>query len=151
MTLEEHLDADLKEAMRSGDSVRKLAIRAVKTAVTEAKVAGAEQRALTDEDVLRLIQRQVKQRRDSIAEFAKGGRTDLIGKEEAEIAILEQYLPAQLGEAEIRARAQAVIEELGAADQKAMGPVMKRLTADLRGQADGTLVSRVVRELLSPR
>lgn len=151
MTLEERLDADLKDAMRSGDSVRKLAIRAVKTAMTEAKVAGTEQRVLTDEDVLRLIQRQVKQRRDSIAEFAKGGRTDLISKEEAEIAILEQYLPAQLGEAEIRARAQAVIAELGATDQKAMGPVMKRLTTDLRGQADGTLVSRVVRELLTQR
>ena len=151
MTLEERLDADLKEAMRSGDSVRKLAIRAVKTALTEAKVAGTEQRTLTDEDVLRLIQRQVKQRRDSIAEFAKGGRTDLISQEEAEIAVLEQYLPAQLGEAEIRARAQGVIAELGATDQKAMGPVMKRLTADLRGQADGALVSRVVRELLSPR
>ncbi len=151
MTLEERLDADLKDAMRSGDSVRKLAIRSVKTALTEAKVAGTEQRELTDEDVLRLIRRQVKQRRDSIAEFAKGGRTDLIGQEEAEIAILEQYLPAQLGEAEIRARAQAVITELGATDQKAMGPVMKRLTADLQGQADGALVSRVVRELLSPR
>jgi uncharacterized protein YqeY len=151
MTLEERLDADLKEAMRSGDSVRKLAIRAVKTALTEAKVAGTEQRTLTDEDVLRIIQRQVKQRRDSIAEFAKGGRTDLISQEEAEIAVLEQYLPAQLGEAEIRARAQGVIAELGATDQKAMGPVMKRLTADLRGQADGALVSRVVRELLSPQ
>jgi len=151
MTLEEQLDADLKDAIRSGNSVRKLAIRAVKTALTEAKVAGTEQRALTDEDVLRLIRRQVKQRRDSIAEFAKGGRTDLIGQEEAEIAVLEQYLPAQLGEAEIRARAQAVITELGATDQKAMGPVMKRLTADLQGQADGALVSRVVRELLSTR
>lgn len=151
MTLEERLDADLKDAIRSGNSVRKLAIRAVKTALTEAKVAGTEQRALTDEDVLRLIRRQVKQRRDSIAEFTKGGRPDLVGQEEAEIAILEQYLPAQLGEAEIRARAQAIITELGATDQKAMGPVMKRLTADLQGQADGTLVSRVVRELLSPR
>jgi len=151
MTLEEQLDADLKDAIRSGNSVRKLAIRAVKTALTEAKVAGTEQRALTDEDVLRLIRRQVKQRRDSIAEFAKGGRTDLIGQEEAEIAVLEQYLPAQLGEAEIRARAQAVITELGATDQKAMGPVMKRLTAELQGQADGALVSRVVRELLSTR
>lgn len=151
MTLEERLDADLKEAMRSGDNVRKLAIRAVKTALTEAKVAGAEPRTLTDEDVLRLVQRQVKQRRDSIAEFTKGGRPDLISKEEAEIAVLEKYLPAQLGEADIRARAQVVIAELGATDQKSMGPVMKRLTADLRGRADGTLVSRVVRELLSPR
>lgn len=152
MTLEERLDADLKDAMRSGDNVRKLAIRAVKTALTEAKVAGAEHRTLTDEDVLRVVQRQVKQRRDSIAEFTKGGRTDLISKEEAEIVVLEKYLPAQLGETEIRARAQAVIAELvGAGLVPGLGTVMKRLTADLRGQADGTLVSRVVRELLSIR
>ena len=81
MTLEERLDADLKDAMRSGDDVRKLAIRAVKTSITEAKVAGTEQRTLTDEDVLRILQKQVKQRRDSVAEFTKGGRPDLVAKE----------------------------------------------------------------------
>ncbi len=149
MTLEERLDADLKDAMRSGDNVRKLAIRAVKTSITEAKVAGTEQRALTDEDVLRIIQKQVKQRRDSIADFTKGDRMDLAAKEEAEIAVLEKYLPQQMTEDEIRVRARAVIAELGVTDQKGMGPVMKRLTADLRGQADGAVVSRVVRELLA--
>ncbi len=149
MTLEERLDADLKDAMRSGDNVRKLAIRAVKTAITEAKVAGTEQRALTDEDVLRILQKQVKQRRDSVAEFTRGGRLDLVAKEEAEIAVLERYLPQQLNEPEIRARAQAVIAELGVTDQKGLGQVMKRLTADLRGIADGAIVSRIVRELLS--
>jgi uncharacterized protein len=149
MTLEERLDADLKDAMRSGDDVRKLAIRAVKTSITEAKVAGTEQRTVSDEDVLRILQKQVKQRRDSVAEFTKGGRLDLVAKEEAEIAVLEKYLPQQMSEDEIRARAQAVIAELGVTDQKGMGAVMKRLTADLRGQADGTTVSRIVRELLS--
>jgi uncharacterized protein YqeY len=151
MTLEERLDADLKDAMRSGDEVRKLAIRSVKTALTEAKVAGTEQRTLGDEDVLRILQKQVKQRRDSVAEFTKGGRLDLVAKEEAEIAVLEKYLPQQMTEAEIRERAQAVIAELGATGPQAMGPVMKRLTADLRGLADGSVVSRVVRELLSGR
>ncbi len=149
MTLEERLDADLKDAMRSGDNTRKLAIRSAKTAITEAKVAGTEQRTLTDEDVLRILQKQVKQRRDSVEEFTKGGRTDLVAKEQAEIAVLEKYLPAQMSEDEIRVRAQAVIAELGVTDQKGMGQVMKRLTADLRGQADGSVVSRVVRELLS--
>src|SRR5512136_2524470 len=148
MTLEERLDADLKDAMRSGDDVRKLAIRSAKTAITEAKVAGTEQRTLSDEDVLRILQKQVKQRRDSVAEFTKGGRIDLVEKEEAEIAVLEKYLPQQMGEDEIRARAQAVIAELGVTDQKGLGQVMKRLTADLRGQADGATVSRIVRELL---
>jgi hypothetical protein len=149
MTLEERLDADLKTAMRDGDTVRKLAIRAVKTALMEAKVAGAEQRSLTEEEVLKIIQKQVKQRRDSIAEFAKGGRQDLIDKEQAEVVVLEVYLPKQMTEAEIRQHAQAVIRELGATDLKAIGPVMKRLTAELRGLADGQTVNRVVRELLS--
>jgi uncharacterized protein YqeY len=149
MTLEERLNADLKEAMRSGDVPRKLAIRAVKTAITEAKVAGTEARSLTDQDVLAIIAKQIKQRRDSIAEFAKGGRSDLVAQEEAEIAVLQVYLPQQLDEAAIRARAQAVIAELGVTDLKGLGPVMKRLTTDLRGQADGQTVNRVVRELLA--
>lgn len=149
MTLEERLDADLKEAMRSGDAVRKLAIRAVKTAITEAKVSGAQQRALSDDDVLKIIAKQVKQRRDSATEFARGGRADLVAKEEAEIAVLEAYLPQQLDEAAIRQRAQTVITELGVTDIKGLGLVMKRLTADLRGQADGQIINRVVRELLA--
>jgi uncharacterized protein YqeY len=149
MTLEERLDADLKEAMRSGDAARKLAIRSVKAAIREAEVAGAEARTLTDQEVLAVIARQVKQRRDSVAEFARGGRPDLVAKEEAEIAVLECYLPTQLSEAEIRERAQAVIGELGVADLKGLGSVMKQLTAELRGLADGQVINRVVRELLT--
>ncbi len=148
MTLEERLDADLKDAMRSGDTTRKLAIRAVKTAITEAKVSGTEAKTLSDADVLAIITRQVKQRRDSIIEYTKGGRPDLVVQEEAEIAVLEVYLPRQLSEAEIRAHAQAVIAELGVIDMKGFGPVMKRLSADLRGTADGQIINRVVRELL---
>jgi uncharacterized protein YqeY len=148
MTLEERLNADLKDAMRAGDETRKLAIRGAKAAIMEAKVSGTEARTLSDADVLAIIGKQIKQRRDSIAEFAKGGRADLIAKEQAEIAVLEVYLPRQLTEAEIRERAKAVIAELGVSDMKGMGPVMKRLTAELRGLADGQVVNRVVRELL---
>jgi uncharacterized protein YqeY len=148
MTLEERLDADLKEAMKSGDTTRKLAIRAVKTAITEAKVAGTEAKTVNDADVLAIITKQVKQRRDSIIEYNKGGRPDLAVQEQAEIAVLEVYLPKQLSEAEIRERAQAVIAELGVTDMKGFGSVMKRLSADLRGIADGQIVNRVVREQL---
>jgi uncharacterized protein YqeY len=148
MTLEERLNSDLLDAMRANDQTRKLAIRAVKAAVTEAKVAGAEARTLNDADVLAIIGKQVKQRRDSIIEFAKGNRPDLVAQEEAEIAVLETYLPRQLTEAEIRVRAQAVIAELGVRDMKGLGPVMKRLSVELRGIADGQLVNRVVRDLL---
>lgn len=149
MTLEEQLAADLKEAMRNGDETRKLAIRSVKTAITEAKVSGTEARVLTDQDVLAIIAKQIKQRRDSAAEFAKGGRIDLVAKEEAEIAVLQPYLPEQLDDEAIRQRAEAVISELGVTDLKGMGPVMKRLSAELRGRADGQAINRIVRELLS--
>jgi hypothetical protein len=148
MTLEERLAADLKEAMRSGDETRKLAIRSVKTAITEAKVSGAEARVLTDQDVLAILVRQIKQRRDSAVEYAKGGRTDLVEKEEAEIVVLQAYLPEQLDDAAIRQRAEVVIAELGVTDLKGLGPVMKRLSAELRGQADGQAINRIVRELL---
>jgi uncharacterized protein YqeY len=149
MSLEERLDADLKDAIRRGQETRKLAIRSAKTAIMMAKVAGEEARTLTDDEVLAIIARQVKQRRDSITEFAKGGRQDLIDQEQAEIDVLAVYLPAQMDEAAVRARAQAVIEELGVTDVKGVGPVMKRLTAELRGQADGQVINRVVRELLA--
>ena len=149
MSLEERLDTDLKDAMRRGQETRKLAIRSAKTAIMMAKVAGEEARTLTDDEVLAIIARQVKQRRDSITEFAKGGRQDLIDQEQAEIDVLTVYLPAQIDEAAVRARAQTVIEELGVTDLKGVGPVMKRLTAELRGQADGQVINRVVRELLA--
>jgi uncharacterized protein YqeY len=148
MTLEERLDADLREAMRSGNAPRKLALRSVKAAITEAKVAGAQQRTLNDADVLSIIIKQVKQRRDSIAEFHKGGRTDLIASEEAEIAVLQAYLPAQLDDSEVRERARSAIAELGVSDLKGIGLVMKRLTGELKGQADGQQINRIVRELL---
>ena len=149
MSLEERLNVELHEAMRKNDTVRKLAIRAVKAALTEAKVAGTEAKALTDQEELAIVARQIKQRRDSIEEFTKGNRPDLVAEEEAEIAVLLEYMPPQLDENGIRARARAVIAELGVSDLKGIGPVMRRLSADLRGQADGQLVNRIVRELLS--
>ncbi|MCX7671243.1 MAG: GatB/YqeY domain-containing protein [Anaerolineae bacterium] len=147
--LEERLNNDLKEAMRRNDETRKLAIRAVKTAITQAKVAGTEARELSEQEVLAIIAKQIKQRRESIEEFTRGNRPDLVAKEQAEIEVLEAYLPKQLSEEEIRARAQAVIAELGVTDLKGLGPVMKRLTAELKGVADGGTINRVVRALLS--
>lgn len=147
--LEERLNNDFKEAMRRSDETRKLAIRAVKAAIALAKVAGAEARELSEQEVLAIIAKQIKQRRESIEEFTKGNRPDLVAKEQAEIEVLETYLPAQLGEEEIRARAQAVIAELGVTDMKGLGPVMKRLTAELKGVADGGTINRIVRSLLS--
>lgn len=149
MSLEERLDADLHAAIRSGDNVRKLAIRAVKAAISEAMVAGAEARKLTEDEQLGIVIRQIKQRRDSIEDFRRGNRPDLAASEEAELAVLQEYLPPQMDEAEVRRRAELVIAEMGARDLKGMGPVMKRLSADLRGRADGQMISRIVRELLT--
>ncbi|MGC8782090.1 MAG: GatB/YqeY domain-containing protein [Anaerolineae bacterium] len=147
--LEERLNNDLKDAMRRNDETRKLAIRAVKAAITQAKVAGTEARELSEQEVLAIIAKQIKQRRESIEEFTRGNRPDLVAKEQAEIEVLEAYLPKQLSEEEIRARAQAVIAELGVTDLKGLGPVMKRLTAELKGVADGGTINRIVRGLLS--
>jgi hypothetical protein len=147
MGIKDQLNNDLKDAMKSKDKLRTETLRGLKSAIKYAEIeAGTD---FGDEDVLAVIGRQAKQRRDSIAEFEKARRTDLVEKETAELAILEQYLPAQLSEAEIKEKAEVVIAELGVSDMKGMGQVMKSLMAELKGQADGKIVNQVVRELLS--
>jgi uncharacterized protein YqeY len=141
------IDTDLRNSMRSGDRLHTDTLRGLKSAIKYAEIeAGGE---LDEQDLLGVIAKQAKQRRDSIDEFEKAGRTDLVEQETAELAIIEQYLPAQMSEAEIQAKAEAVISKLGVTDQKGMGLVMKQLMADLKGQADGKLVSNIVRQLLS--
>ncbi|HIQ05233.1 MAG TPA: GatB/YqeY domain-containing protein [Anaerolineae bacterium] len=146
MGLQEQLTQDLKEAMRAGDQARKLAIRSVKTAIRNAEVEKGG--ALTEQEVQAIIARQIKMRRDAIEQFRQGGREDLVAQEQAELDALRAYLPRQLTRDEIAERARAIIEQVGAQGQQDMGKVMKPLMAELRGQADGRLVSQVVRELL---
>jgi len=147
MGIKDQLDTDLKNAMRSGDKFRTTTLRGLKSAIRYAEIeVGGD---LDEKDLLGVIAKQAKQRRDSIAEFKKANRVDLVEKEEAELAILEQYLPAQMSEAEVREKAQAVIAELGVTDMKGMGQVMNQLMAELKGQADGKVVSQVVRQILS--
>ncbi len=147
MSLKDQLNDDLKSAMKGGEKLRTETLRSLKSALKYAEIqAGYE---LDDAGVLTVIGQQAKQRRDSIVEFEKGHRADLIEKEAAELAILEKYLPAQLSEAEIEAKAKAVIAELGVTDAKGIGQVMKHLVAELKGQADGKIINQVVRRLLS--
>jgi uncharacterized protein YqeY len=147
MTTKEQINDHLKESMRSGDKFRTETLRGLKSAIRYAEIeAGGE---LDEAGVTAVIIKQAKQRRDSITEFEKAGRADLVEQEANQLKILETYLPVQLSEEEIRVRAQAVINELGVTDPAGMGQVMKRLTADLKGQADGKLISQVVRQLLS--
>lgn len=147
MSLKDQLNDDLKNALRGGDKVRLQTIRSLISAVKYAEIEAGGQ--LDEPGLLAVVARQAKQRRDSMAEFEKGGRSDLVAQEAAELAIIEAYLPAQMSPDEIRARAQTVITELGVTDARGMGQVMKRLMADLKGQADGQVVNRIVRELLN--
>ncbi|HUW09361.1 MAG TPA: GatB/YqeY domain-containing protein [Anaerolineae bacterium] len=148
MSLIDKLNSELTAAMRSGDQAAKLALRAVKTAIREAEVAGTEARSLSDDEILAVIAKQAKQRRDSIAEFEKGNRPDLVEKEQSELAVLEVYLPQQLEREEIVARARKVIADVGASSTRQMGLVMRPLMEELQGVADGKLVSQVVQQLL---
>jgi len=147
MSLSEQLNIDLRTALKSGDKLRAQTLRGLKSAVRYAEIEAGT--ALDDEGIMTVIAKEAKQRRDSMAEFKKGRRDDLVEQEAAELAILEQYLPAQLSAEEIKARAKAIIAELGVTDMKGMGQVMGRLMVDLKGQADGKLVNQVVRRLLS--
>ncbi len=151
MGLKERIDQDLKEAMRSGDKARKMALRSLKTAILNAEKAGKAAHELTDQEILSVIMKEVKQRRDSVEEYRKGGREDLVAEEEAEMRVLEAYLPRMMTEEEIRAKAAEVIAGVGAQGPRDIGKVMKPLMAELRGKADGSLVNKVVRELLSGR
>ncbi len=147
MSLKNQIDNDLKQAMRSRDKLRTQTLRSLKSAIKYVEIE--VQTELDDKGLLAVIAKQAKQRRDSIAEFKRGGRADLVEKETAELAILESYLPAQMSEEKIKEKVQAVITELGVTNMKGMSQVMKHLMADLKGQADGKIVSQIVRQLLS--
>ena len=147
MDLRQQLTADLRDSMRAGDQRRKLAIRAVRAAITNAEIE--RQRPLTEDEILALVAKEVKQRHDSIDQFQKGGRQDLVAQEQAEIEALERYLPRQLSAEEIRVEAQRIIAETEAASPRDMGRVMRELIPAMRGRAAGGLVSQIVRELLT--
>ena len=149
MGLKERIDADLKEAMKKGDKARVLALRSLKTAIMKTEKSGKVARELSDQEIVGVVMKEVKQRQDSIREYEKARREDLVGEERAEMEVLQAYLPRLMTREEIEARASEVIAELGAAGPRDMGKVMKRLMAELKGKADGSLVSQVVKELLN--
>lgn len=148
MSLNERLTEDMKAAMKSGPAgkVRLDTIRFLKAALKNVEID--KKAPLTDEDILGIVTKQVKQLRDSIAEFEKGGRTDLIEKANAEIEVLSGYLPQQMSADEVRELARQVVAEVGAQGPKDMGKVMGPLVARTKGRADGKLVQQIVKELL---
>ncbi len=147
MSLKDQLTYDLKEAMKSGNQVKKDTIRALRGAIRNAEIDSKGK--LSEEEILTIIAKQAKQRRDSIKQYQKANRSDLVEQEQQELAIIEVYLPQQLSDDEIRARVETAIAELGVKNMKGMGLVMKRLTTELKGRADGKRISQFVKELLS--
>ncbi len=147
MSLKDKLAEDLRQAMRQRDERRKSTIRLVRAAITNAEIERGKE--LGDDGVLAIIAKQAKQRRESVTEFARAGRQDLVDQEEEELQILLSYLPAQMSRDEIEAAARQVIAEVGATSWSQMGEVMRRLMSQLKGKADGSLVNQVVREILA--
>ncbi len=147
MDLESRLNADLKDALRAGDEDRKRTIRLLLAALHNARIDARG--PLSESDQLAVLQRQARQRRESMAEYGRGNRPDLVAQEAAELAIIESYLPAALSVEELEARARAAIERVGARGPQDMGRVMGPLMKELAGRADGQTISAVVRRLLT--
>jgi uncharacterized protein len=140
------IEEDLKAAMKSGDKRRVATLRLLLSALKNEKIQA--QRDLTGEEVESVLRRAVKQRRDSIEQYARGGRQDLVDAETAELAILEEYLPKGLTEAEIEAELRAIIQEKGFASAKDVGLAMKEVMARHRGRVDGKKAQEIARRLL---
>ena len=139
--------AELKEAMKKGDKVRQSVIRLVRAEIHNAEIA--QRKSLDDSGVIDVISKELKKRRESIVEFERGNRQDLAAQEKAELAVLLEYLPPQMSRDEIEALARNIIAEIGARGPGDKGKVMARLMPQLKGKAEGRLVSEVVTELLS--
>ena len=147
MTLKERLREDLTHAMRQKDAVRK---RTLRMALTEIKLLEVDKgEELNDAEVDAVLQKEAKKRREMLDELTRVDRPDLEAAEQAELAVLVEYLPKQFGREEIAELARQVIAEVGAEGQGQMGQVMRALMPRVKGQADGKLVGQVVRELLS--
>lgn len=146
-TLADAIRSDMTEAMRAGDRTRRDTLRLLIAALDNARIAAG--RDLDDGEAVAALQREARQRRDSIAEYRKGGRDDLVRREEDELAIIAAYLPDELTEDELRAAVEEAIAEAGASGPGDLGKVMGPLMARVRGRADGRRVNELVRERLA--
>jgi len=148
ITLQERIETDLKQAMRDRNDIDKLALRNMKTAITVARTATANH-ALTEAEILTVLQKEAKRRRDAATEYERLGASKQVTEELAELAVIERYLPRQLNEAELEAIVRAVIAEKGITSMKEMGSLMSAVMARVTGVADGKAVNQIVRRLLS--
>ncbi|HEY1899475.1 MAG TPA: GatB/YqeY domain-containing protein [Steroidobacteraceae bacterium] len=148
MSLKERITEDMKTSMRSGDKERLAGIRFVLAAIKQREVD--ERIQLDDTQVLAVLEKMIKQRRESISQFAAGGRADLVAKESAELAVLLAYLPAQLPDSEVESLIRAAIASTGAASMKDMGKVMAAVKPQVQGRTDMGALSARIKSLLSP-
>ncbi len=147
MPLKEQLDADLKAAMKGKDALKLSVVRMLKSAIKYREIE--VMKPLDDAGVLGVVASEIKRRRDSVEQYKAGSRQDLVDKEEAEIRILQSYLPQQLSETELRAKVDEVIARTGAKGPKDMGAVMKALMPEVQGRAEGKAVSDMVKQRLA--
>jgi uncharacterized protein YqeY len=149
MSLQERLVAEMKEAMRAGNQAKLSVIRLLRASIKNREIEKGKGNPLTEQELLEVVVSSIKQRRDSIEQFAKGGRQDLVEKEEKEAEILKAFLPQPLTREELIEKAKAVIRETGAQGPKDMGKVMKVLMPQVVGRVEGATVSQVVKDLLT--
>jgi hypothetical protein len=149
MPLKDRLRADLTTAMKARDEVRTRTLRMALTSVSTEEVAGQASRELTDDEVLKILAREAKRRREAAAAFQEAGRDEQAAAERAEDAVLSDYLPAQLSDAEVTELVAAAIAETGASGMQAMGQVMKTVTPRVAGRAEGSRVAAEVRRQLA--
>jgi uncharacterized protein YqeY len=147
MALKDQLDADLKAAMRDKDTLKLSVVRMLKSAIKYREIEAMK--PLDDAGVLQVVSGEIKRHKDSAEQYRAGNRPELAEKEEAELAILQGWLPAQLGEAELKAAVEAAVAKTGAKGPRDMGAVMKALLPEVQGKADGKLVSELVKARLA--
>jgi len=147
VNLKQKLSEDLKQSMKDGDVIRRSTIRMLMAAIKNAEIA--RQKTLEDSDILGIIAKEIRQRRESIESFRQGNRQDLVDKEESEIAVLQVYLPPPMTREEIVEAAKKIIAEVGAEGLGDKGKVMPKIIEQLKGRADGREINAVVSELLS--
>lgn len=150
-SLKARVQADLHDAMRAKEKVRAGTLRMVLTSITNEEVAGHEHRDLSDDEVLKVIAKEAKKRKEAATAYTEAGRDELVAQEEAELEILDAYLPAQLGDDDLRTLVAAAIAETGATGMPQMGQVMKVVQAKVAGRADGGRVAALVKESLLHR
>lgn len=149
MELEKQIQADMVAAMKAHETVRLAALRGIKAAILLAKTSEGGNGEVSDADIVRIIQKLVKQRKESAGIYTQQNRPELAENELAEASAMEVYLPKQLGEAEVEAELKAIVAEVGASKPSDMGKVMGVATKRLAGQADGRLISTIVKRLLA--